>query len=151
MIIRKASMNDLEGLFPIFLEGYIYHYEVRKDVFGEPNELFLRDILIDDLCGTDKETIILIEDETIIGYIQYAIKEKNRDKILWIDEFVVTKDKRNMGYGKKLMDYIEDIAKSIKAKRIELNCWCFNTDALEMYKKRGFSNQRVVLEKDIIV
>lgn len=151
MMIREANMNDLENLFPVFMEGYLFHYEGRKDVFSAPNELFLRDELIEHICSTEQKIIILIEKENIVGYLSYKIKTKGKENVLWIDELVITESQRNKGYAKKLIGRIEDIAKGIKAKRIELNCWAFNANALELYKKCGFSTQRVVLEKNVIV
>lgn len=51
--------------------------------------------------------------------------------------------------------YIEDnneIHKFVKdndCKRVEFNCWNFNSDALEFYNKLGFIEQRIVFEKEI--
>lgn len=149
MIIREAVMNDLEVLLPLFIEGYIFHYDNRKDIFIEQPELALRDLLIDNLCSTDKKTLILIDAEEVIGYIQYEIKMNRKDKVLWIHELVIKNEKRHMGYAKKLMEKIEQVAKDMKVKRIELNCWNFNTDALKMYEKLGFNTQRIVLEKTV--
>lgn len=151
MIIREANMNDLENLLPLYIEGYMFHYEGRKDVFNAPNELILRDELIDNLCSPEQKIIVIVEEERICGYLLYKIKSKGKDHTLWIDQLVIAEESRNKGYATKLMKEIEKKAKETKAKRVELNCWAFNEGALELYKKLGFNPQRLVMEKDVIV
>ena len=148
-MIREANMNDLDKLFPIFKEGFIYHYEGRKDVFQEPNDLILRDELINHLSSMDYHYLIIIKDDEIIGYAKYKIKERNKYKVLFINELIITETMRHKGYGKMMMDYLTDIGKKLKVRRIELECWSFNTNAYEMYEHLGFKPQRVVLEQDL--
>lgn len=43
---------------------------------------------------------------------------------------------------------IYKFAKDNYCKRVEFNCWNFNSDALEFYNKLGFIEQRIVFEKE---
>ena len=45
-------------------------------------------------------------------------------------------------------DEIHKFAKDNDCKRVEFNCWNFNSDALEFYNKLGFIEQIIVFEKE---
>ena len=90
----------------------------------------------------------MLEENNIIGFLIYDIKNK-QDKIMWIDQLIIDEKYRKKGYGKKLIENAEEIAKQENCVRIEFSCWSFNTDALEMYKHIGYKEQRIILEKNI--
>ena len=92
--------------------------------------------------------MIAIENEKVVGYLAYKIKEKHSKK-LYVDQLIVTEANRRKGIGKKLMDYAEQIANKENCDRLELDCWTFNKNALNMYEKIGFDRQRIMYEKKI--
>ena len=93
--------------------------------------------------------ILVIEDDgKIVGYIVYEIRDKHA-KTMWVDQLVISKESRGKGYGKELMNKIDEIAKSEDCVRVELECWSFNESALGMYEHLGFDEQRVKLEKKV--
>ena len=68
---------------------------------------------------------------------------------MWIDQLVVDKNNRNLGYGSKLIEKIKDMAKEEDCKRVEFCCWSFNQNALNMYKHMGYEEQRVIFEMNV--
>ena len=48
-----------------------------------------------------------------------------------------------------LIDKVIEIAKEEKCKRVELDVWSFNNNAIDMYKHIGFDKQREMLEINI--
>jgi len=148
MNIRKANLKDIENnLLNIYIEGFKYHYNGRSDIFSDKKDEELKN----DLINTIKKNNILIleNNEKIIGYIVYEIKEKY-NKIMWIDQLVIDINYRHNGYGKILMDKVKDIAILEKCQRIEFNCWSFNKNAIDMYKHLGFKEQKIIFEIDIL-
>lgn len=89
--------------------------------------------------------LVLEKKENIIGYIVYQIKEKH-DKMIWVDQLIIDENNRRLGYGKLLLEKIKEIAKTENCKRIELSCWVFNQNAIDMYKHMGYKEQKIVLE-----
>lgn len=89
--------------------------------------------------------LVLLKDEKIVGYLAYEFKGK-RTKKMHIDQLIITEKERKHGYGKKLMKEANNIAKENNCDRIELDCWCFNTNALSMYEHIGFERQRILYE-----
>ena len=85
------------------------------------------------------------KDDKLIGFLSYEIKEMV-NKYLWIDEFMITESERKKGYGTLLMNKAKEIAEKEKVKRIALNVYAFNENALKLYKKLGYLEERYVLE-----
>ena len=145
--IRNATLEDIDkGLLEVYIEGYNYHNDGRPDIFVELSNEELRKNLIDDFGKFT--TIVLLKDEEIVGYLSYRIKESYLKK-LDVDQLIVKESCRHMGFGKKLMDEAKNIAKEIGCDRIELNCWLFNQNALDMYEHIGYKRQRIIYEYKI--
>ena len=142
--IREVKEEDFEkGLLEVYIEGYRYHHEGRPDVFIELTEEEYRK----DLNRIIEKMLILVivDDGNVVGYLSYVIKKGHTNK-LNVDQLVIKKDYRGKGLGRMLMDEVKNIAIKNNCQRIELNCWLFNTNALEMYEHIGFDKQRIIYE-----
>jgi len=144
MNIREANINDIDnGLLEVYIEGYNYHVNGRPDIFIElTNEQLRKDL--EDILNYFP-TIVVEENNRVVGYLTYKIKEKHTKK-LDVDQLVILEQYRGKGYGKKLMNEIKRIAIEENCDRIELNCWMFNDKALGMYEHIGFDKQRIMYE-----
>lgn len=70
-------------------------------------------------------------------------------KVIWIDEIYIDENYRKKGIGRFLIEEVKRRAKQINCNQIELNCWEFNENAMEFYKKIGFKTQRRIMELKI--
>ena len=144
MKIREATINDLNnGLLKVFIEGYRYHQNGRPDVFANLSDEDLKEDLIKQF--ENLSILVIIDNDIIIGYLAYKIKEKHVKK-LDVDQLIITEKYRRKGLGKALMNEVKDIALKNDCDRIELNCWIFNEEAITMYEHIGFGRQRIVYE-----
>lgn len=142
--IREATLNDFEkGLLKVFIEGYKYHQNGRPDIFANISDNDLKNDLIENFDRLN--TIVILEDESIVGYLSYKIKERHTKK-LDVDQLVILEQYRGKGLGKQLMDEAKKIAIDNSCDRIELNCWMFNENALAMYEHIGYNKQRIIYE-----
>lgn len=146
MEIRTATIKDLDDLAVLFIEGYNYHKEGRKDIFLDKDEIKLKDELQKELEKEDVHILMLIDNNKVLGYMNYEIKKRSN---LWINEIIITKDYRGRGYSRLLIDKAFEVAREKGLKRVELDCWSFNQNAIDMYKYLGFNEQRVTLEKEV--
>ncbi len=145
--IREATLNDLDsGLLDVFIEGYRYHQKGRPDIFKNLTDEELKKDLIENF--EKLSTIVLLEEQKISGYLSYIIKE-HHDKKFFVDQLVISKNCRHQGYGKKLMARAKEIAKTENCERIELDCWMFNENAINMYEHIGYKRQRIKYEMSI--
>ena len=144
-IIRKAEINDIDnGLLEVFVEGYRFHQKGRSDIFIDISDEILKNDLIKNF--EELTTIVILENNIIIGYLSYKIKQRHTKK-LDVDQLVISEKYRGKGLGKKLMNEVQNIAIENNCDRIELNCWLFNENAIKMYEQIGFDKQRIVFEK----
>lgn len=148
MNIRNVNESDIDnGLLEIFVEGYRFHQLGRPDIFLNRTEDIFKEIL-NELLDRDN-FIILEENKKIIGYASYQFKEKNKRKTLWLDELIITENYRGKGYGKKLVQELENIAKLNECIAMEFTCWNFNKNAQGMYEHLGYTVQKKTYEKEI--
>ena len=145
--IRKANIDDIDkGLLDVFIEGYKFHQKGRPDIFANLNDEILKADLISNFERL--ETIVILVDETIVGYLSYFIKNGHAKK-LDVDQLVILEKYRNQGLGKKLMEEVKNIALKNNCVRLELNCWLFNDNAINMYEHIGFKKQRIIYEMEL--
>lgn len=142
--IREATLNDFDkGLLKVFIEGYRYHQNGRPDIFTNLSDEELKNDLIQNFNRLT--TLVILDDEKIVGYLSYIIKKRHTGK-LDVDQLVILEEYRGQGLGKKLMEEAKKIAKENECDRIELNCWLFNENALNMYEHIGYNRQRIIYE-----
>ena len=147
MDIRKANNDDVDlGLLELYAEGYIYHRAGRPDIFPDKDKNILK---IELLKAIEEEKVLLVgKDNLILGYILYQIKEKHPE-IMWVDQLVIRDDSRNRGLGKVLLNEVKKQAKEKNCKRLELSCWSFNTNAINIYEHLGLGIQRYIFELNL--
>lgn len=156
MKIKKAEIKDIEQMVSILEQISKLHYENRPSIFKEKSKAEIEKMAVDLINDIDKKIIITTDNKSkIYGLLVYKIKKVKEhinlkdSKILWVKELGVDEKYRKRGIGKKLLEEAEKIAKELKCKRIELNCWNFNKDAIKFYKSIGMNTQRKIMEKEI--
>lgn len=156
MQIREAKIKDIEQIVIILEQISKIHYEKRPDIFKKKSKNEIRKNAIEMLKDKKRKIIVAVDDTLkIYGLIIYNIKEVKehinlRDfKVLWIEELGVDESYRKNGIGKMLMKKVEEDAKILDCKRIELNCWDFNNNAISFYERFGMRTQRRIMEKEI--
>lgn len=147
---KEATINDLnKGLLELYIDGYNFHQINRPDMFIKKTNQELENDLKNNIKQNNQTFLLLMINNTIIGYLSYRIKERNSINNIWIDELVIDKKYRHQGYGKLLFNKLKSIGIKQNCRHIELNCWSFNEDALLFYNKLQFNDQRVILEYDL--
>lgn len=131
VIIRKATRSDVKSLLDLVQELAIYEHcpdevavsvgEMKEAGFGE-NKTF--------------DAFVAEVDETIIGMaIFYTGYSTWKGKTLYLEDFLVTKNWRRKGIGKKLFDRVIEEARSRKVRRMDWQVLDWNEPAINFYKK----------------
>lgn len=148
MEIRKAELNDIDkGLLEVFIDGYRYHQNGRPDIFTIQSDEELKEDLM--RIFESDSMIVLLNDDRVIGYLSYKIKEKKGNKLMDIDQLVIKEGIRGKGFGKMLIEEAKKIANDNDCVRIVFNCWTFNENALNVYDHLGFKRQRIMYEMSL--
>lgn len=75
-------------------------------------------------------------DKKIVGMSLYYIKYSTwKGKCVFLEDIIVTEQFRKYGIGKKLFDKVVEVAKEMKARRMEWQVLEWNEPAIKFYEK----------------
>lgn len=75
-------------------------------------------------------------DKKIVGMSLYYIKYSTwKGKCVFLEDIIVTEPFRQYGIGKKLFDKVVEVAKEMKARRMEWQVLEWNEPAIKFYEK----------------
>ncbi|MFH1210354.1 MAG: GNAT family N-acetyltransferase [archaeon] len=89
----------------------------------------------------------------VVGYLVGAISEaeeyRNVSRIAEAENMLVLEEFRSKGIGKQLFQEFIKWCKSKKIKRVKVVASALNKHAIEFYRREGFDDYDLVLEKEI--
>lgn len=151
--IRQATVDDLEKVtelnHKIFVNNSDYDDDLIVDFDQTPEGKAHFKKAIEEQNGC---FLILEEDGQMVGYangnpIDYFPFRKSR--YFEIHNIGVIPEMKGKGFGKMLLEAITAWAKEKGYQKIYLNCYAKNSEAIEFYKRNGYSEIDVCLEKII--
>lgn len=153
MNIRRAEINDINGINKLLCQVLEVHHAGRPDIF-KGNTKKYTDGELADIIKDDKMPVFVATDENdnIMGYAFCIFKQHKSSNILtdiktlYIDDLCVDADMRKKHIGKTLYDYVLDFAKSEGCYNVTLNVWACNEGAIKFYEKCGLSVLKTELE-----
>lgn len=152
MIVRFAKESELDRVNELRKQVNDIHVEGKPDVFKPGFGQELRDFVKVIWNDPEQEIVVAEDDGVICGFaVLHHIKKpenpfmKERD-FIDIDEFCVDKDHRRKGAASEMVSFIKKFAREKGFKRIELNMWEFNQNALAFYEAAGFKTFRRYME-----
>ena len=153
-MIRLGKVEDIEQVNKIRKQVNDLHVEGEPKIFkGFVKEI--ADYINEFINADDKQLLVCEVDGIICGYamLEFAIKPETvyrfEQRFVDVHELGVLIGQQSKGYGKMLIDKIEQIAKQQGYPRIELNMWSFNKNALKFYERVGFETYRRYLRLDV--
>ena len=131
--IRKAEPADVQLILEFIRELAVYE-KMLDQVVVTPDMLHTQLFV--------KETsfcLLAFEDDMPVGFALYFFNfstfvGKNG---LYLEDLFIRPEYRAKGYGKKLLQYLIDIARQTDCGRMEWAVLDWNTPAIEFYKKLG--------------
>ncbi|MBR0456271.1 MAG: GNAT family N-acetyltransferase [Firmicutes bacterium] len=115
-----------------------------NEFWNEADKLTLqefRDLFMEGLEASEQVKFLLFEeDEEPIGFANLMISFSvwSHGKAMFIDDLYFKSGERGRGNGKEAMHMIEEYARELGCKRIQLHTEHSNTDAIEFYKAIGY-------------
>ncbi len=136
-----------EEVKDLFCELQEYIVSLDKEKFNiitdNYRELYFEKT-INEINNENGKMFLLKADEKIVGLvvgiinnsiIEYDFKAPIRGRIT---ELIVTKNYRDKGYGKVLLEFMESYLKKMGCKNILIEVFGYNTNALNFYEKNGY-------------
>ena len=146
IIIRKATFSDLpivSELIYEMVESLARKDNVDVNIAVKNYHNILRD--------GNSHMLLAEADNRIVGFVNFTI----RQTLLHIgysglvDELVVTDDFRDKDIGSKLLDAAIKECKNLGCCEVEVSTESSNISAVQFYKRYGFDEKDVFLEKDL--
>lgn len=151
MQIRKVTAKDIPAVSELAMR--LADLERKWDpLIKDPNkqkkghlEYFLKRF------RQRRTQIFVAEDNGIIGFIMgeiqtspliYKYKQKG-----YVHDIYVLKSHRKQGVGQFLLDEMFQWFKEKDVKRVEINAYINNTNAIDFYKRYGFTSLSLTLRK----
>ena len=146
-MIRKCRLEDKKDWVKLNKQFIEYEYK-DENVWNSP--LKFGNLEEDfELILNDTSTILfaIIEEEKMIGFmnIQCCYSVWSHGKVFFLDDFFIEENFRGKGYGEKALKDLQEYAKKIGIKRIQLMAENTNPKAIEFYKKHKFNEQEIHL------
>ena len=143
--IIKATDKDI----PFILELL---YDLDRPIPIDEKEIKIFRNKIKDYFSDPQKTILVAkQDSKIVGLVSIILLRRlNRAKLeMYIPELIVIKELRNLGIGKKLIQYCIDLAKKKDCYRIRLESGNQRKNSHKFYKSIGFEQSALSFTKHI--
>ena len=143
--IRKCSIADLDKLQSIGYETYDETFRsmnIQETMDKYLQESFNKKKLLTELSNKACKFYFLYLENELAGYLkvndasaQTDINDKNS---IELERIYIKKDYKGQGLGKKLMNFVLQLAKEMNKNYVWLGVWGKNVDAISFYTKMGF-------------
>ncbi len=130
MKIRKASLEDFDKIYPIYMDKTVNPYmsfpKMSKEEFLPVFKNFVNELLLHE------------EDSNILALIALTRLPHRSSHVAYIHKLAINPDFQNKGLGGKLFAAVISEFKEKGVKRLELKVESDNHNAIKFYKKMGF-------------
>ena len=155
VMIRNGRVKDKHQVLAIWKELMEYHIKISAidyEMVDDAPDIFMR-FYENNVRSRNKTAIIAEEDGVVIGYLLGVIQKRppvfKTAYQAYISDMSVTKSKRNIGIGSKIVEAFVAWAKEKEIKYIVLTVIPENEIGRAFWKKHGFGtimlNQRKML------
>ena len=145
VLIRRATINDLNGVFEIYNDA-VEKFAVEKTyqwVKGYPSiETFKNDLEVNNVFVVIKENnivgvmTVLTEDE--LDYNEIEGSWLNCEKYFTVHRIAVKKEALGMGIGSMMIEYVKKLAADRGIYNIKIDTHKLNFYMKRLLEKRGF-------------
>jgi ribosomal protein S18 acetylase RimI-like enzyme len=144
--IRQCSSVDIDTLKTIAYETYddtFRSMNTKKTIEAYLEQSFNKSKLLSELDNKSSKFYFLYSGNILVGYLkineelaQTDIRDHNS---LEIERIYIKKEYKGNGYGKYLIEHSIQLAIEMKKHYIWLGVWENNIDAIQFYKRMGFT------------
>ena len=153
--IRFEKENELARVNELRKQVNDLHVEGKPEIFRAGFNDELRDFIYKIWKDPEQKIVVAELNGVVCGFavLHHIHRPENpfmreRD-FMDVDEFCVDKEYRRQGIATKMISFIRNYTKEKGIKRLELNMWEFNQDALAFYEAIGFKTYRRYMEMEM--
>jgi GNAT superfamily N-acetyltransferase len=128
-MIRKAKPGDENAIHALIIELAVY--EKEPDAVVNSVEALGRHLFEEQVC----HAFVAEYNGVVVGFALYYMSYSTwKGKCLYLEDFYVSANCRNQGFGSKLFEAVIQEAKDLKVRRMDWQVLDWNTPAIDFYK-----------------
>ena len=143
--IRRCSIADLEKLQSIGYETYDETFRAmnsQETIDKYLQESLNKEKLFSELSNKDCKFYFLYLENELAGYLKVndalAQTDISDTNSIELERIYIKKEHKGKGLGKKLMNFVVQLAQEMKKNYVWLGVWEKNVDAISFYTKMEF-------------
>lgn len=154
--IKLAGVEDVERLAELNAVVHGPHAEQRPDYFRPPGSAELPDWYRARLAEPGTRCLLALRGDRAVAYLLAFLRERPANAFCepwsWmeIDQIAVEPGARNAGVARALFEAACEHARAAGAHALELNVWCFNTEAQAVFESFGFRPRALRMERELV-
>ena len=150
IVIREASLDDVESIFELWKELMDFHRDLDEAFTRREDwQSYFMYFIVDCIESEDAQVLVAISDDKVIGFSNSRIMELppvfKDEKIGQIFDIMVKEGYRNEGIGEKMLSKILQWFKGKRIERIELKVASANELGCSFWRKMGFAEYMKVM------
>ena len=152
MTIRNIRKDDYEAIDTLLLQLHDVDVKGRPELFVKKNQFMPRDAFESLLENEGVRAVAAVKWGRILGCCFSSVLDRSamvEMRTVYIDLLVVDERYRRRGIGRALFQSVEEYARALGAKRVDLMVWDHNKTAIDAYEAYGMARQRSVYEKHL--
>jgi RimJ/RimL family protein N-acetyltransferase len=84
-----------------------------------------------------------------VGTVWFALRDSGVGQSVWIYDIIINENFRRKGYASHTLEFVEDRARELGARSVELHVFGHNRRAQALYEKVGFNVTSITMTKPI--
>jgi RimJ/RimL family protein N-acetyltransferase len=155
--IRFIELND--GPYREYRKDLVRDYAADKVRAGawsqaEAESRAARDVdgLLPEGPATQGHFLYSVSDDSTgaeVGIVWFALRDSGVGRSVWIYDIIINENFRRKGYASRTLELVEDRARELGAKRVELHVFGHNHGARGLYEKMGYRETSIAMAKPV--
>lgn len=151
--LRPAQEGDYPGIHALYLALHRKHLQARPDIYRDADPL-PPDSFLEALREENRLFLVAAAGERIAGLCEISLRLPQSPllqpvKGAFIEALAVAEEYRRQGLGARLFSRAKELAGERGARRLSLNVWSFNEEAIAFYRRMGLCDQRLSMEGEL--
>jgi RimJ/RimL family protein N-acetyltransferase len=84
-----------------------------------------------------------------VGIVWFALRNPGVGRSVWIYDIIIKENFRRKGYASRTLELVEDRARELGAKSVELHVFGHNHGARALYEKMGYTETSLTMAKQV--
>ncbi len=155
--VRFVELED--GPYREYRKDLVRHYAADKVRAGawsqaEAEGRAARDVdgLLPEGPATQGHFLYSVRDDSMdaeVGTVWFALRDSGVGRSVWIYDIIIHENFRRKGYASRTLDLVEERARDLGAKSVELHVFGHNHGARTLYEKLGYNITSITMAKPV--